>query len=45
MLRKLNSLFFYYRQRSIDNLILDLQISSEKIERGAEFNFLGLTVD
>ena len=25
--------------------VLELQISSEKIERGAEFNFLGSTVD
>ena len=38
-------MIFHYRQRYIDSLILDLQISSEKIERVAEFNFLGLTVD
>ena len=43
--KKTKFMIFHYRQRNIDNLILDLQISSEKIERVAEFNFLGLTVD
>ena len=38
-------MIFHYRQRYIDKLILDLQISSEKIESVAEFNFLGLPVD
>ena len=43
--KKTKFMIFHYRQRNIDNLILNLQISSEKIERVAEFNFLGLTVD
>ena len=43
--KKTKFMIFHYRQRNIDNLILDLQNSSEKIERVAEFNFLGLTVD
>ena len=43
--KKTKFMIFHYRQRNIDNLILDLQISSEKIELVAEFNFLGLTVD
>ena len=43
--KKTKFMIFHYRQRNIDNLILDLQISSEKIEHVAEFNFLGLTVD
>ena len=43
--KKSEFMIFHYRQRNIDNLILDLQISSEKIERVAEFNFLGKTVD
>ena len=43
--KKTKFTIFHYRQRNIDILILDLQISSEKIERVAEFNFLGLTVD
>ena len=43
--KKTKFMIFHYRQRNIDNLILDLQISSEKLERVAEFNFLGLTVD
>ena len=43
--KKTKFMIFHYRQRNIDNLILDLQIRSEKIERVAEFNFLGLTVD
>ena len=38
-------MIFHYRQRNIDNLIVHLQFSSEKIERVAEFNYLGLTVD
>ena len=43
--KKTKFMIFHYRQRNIDNLILDLQISFEKIERVAEFDFLGLTVD
>ena len=43
--KKTKFMIFHYRQRNIDNLILDLQISSEKKERVAEFNFLGITVD
>ena len=43
--KKTKFMIFHYRQRNIDNLILDLQIRSEKKERVAEFNFLGLTVD
>ena len=38
-------MIFHYRQRNIDDLILDLQINSETIERVTEFNFLGLTLD
>ena len=38
-------MIFHYRQRNIDDLIIDLQINSETIERVTEFNFLGLTLD
>ena len=43
--KKTTFMIFHYRQQNIDNLILDLQIISKNIERVAEFNFLGLTVD
>ena len=38
-------MIFHYRQRNIDDLILDLQINYETIERVTEFNFLWLTLD
>ena len=37
-------MIFHYRQRNIDKLISNLLLNSDKIERVAEFNFLGLTV-
>ena len=43
--KKTKFIIFHYRQRNIDDLILDLQINSETIERVTEFNFLGLTLD
>ena len=43
--KKTKFMIFHYRQRNIDDLILDLQINSETIERVTEFNFLGLTLD
>ena len=42
--KKTKFMIFHYRQRNID-LILDLQINSETIERITEFDFLGLTLD
>ena len=43
--KKTKFMIFHYRQRNIDDLILDLQINSETIERVTGFNFLGLTLD
>ena len=43
--KKTKFMIFHYRQRKIDNLIPNLKINSEPIERVAEFNFLGLTID
>ena len=43
--KKTKFTIFYYRQRKIDNLIPNLKINSEPIERVTEFNFLGLTID
>ena len=36
--RKTKFMIFHYRLRNIDDLILDLQINSETIERVTEFN-------
>ena len=44
-IKKTTFVIFHYHQKYIDNLILNLQISSEKIDRVAEFNFPRLTVD
>ena len=33
-------MIFHYRLRNIDDLILDLQINSETIERVTEFNLI-----
>ena len=38
-------MIFFYRQRKIDNLIPNLKINSEPIERVTELNFFGLTID
>ena len=38
-------MLFHYRQRSISNIIPNIVIGSEPIERVAEFNFLGWTID
>ena len=43
--KKTKFMIFHYRQRQIDNLILNLKINSEPIERVTEFNFFGLTID
>ena len=43
--KKTKFMIFHYRQRKIDNLIPNLKINSEPIERVTEFNFLGLTID
>ena len=38
-------MLFHYRQRNISNIIPNIAIGSEPIERVAEFKFLGLTID
>ena len=38
-------MLFHYRQRNVSNIIPNIVIGSEPIERVAEFNFLGLTID
>ena len=38
-------MLFHYRQRNISNIIPNIAIGSEPMERVAEFNFLGLTID
>ena len=43
--KKTKFMIFHYRQRKIDNLIPNLKIYSEPIERVTEFNFRGLTID
>ena len=43
--KKTKYMLFHYRQRNISNIIPSIAISSEPIERVAEFNFLGLTID
>ena len=43
--KKTKFMIFHYRQRKKDNLIPNLKINSEPIERVTEFNFLGLTID
>ena len=43
--KKTKFMIFHYRQRKIDNLIPNLKINSEPIERVTEFNCLGLTID
>ena len=42
---KTRFMLFYYPQRKVDNLSLDLKINSTAIERVSEFNLLGLTLD
>ena len=43
--KKTKCMIFHYRQRKMDNLIPNLKINSEPIERVTEFNFLGFTID
>ena len=38
-------MLFHYRQCNINNIIPNIAIGSEPIEKVAEFNFLGLTID
>ena len=38
-------MIFNYRQRKINNVIPNLKIKSEPIERVMEFNFLSPTID
>ena len=43
--KKTKYMLFHYRQRNVSNIIPNIVIGSEPIERVAEFNFLGLTID
>ena len=38
-------MIFHHKQRNIENLIPQLKLNEQVIERVSEFNFLGLTID
>ena len=38
-------MIFHNHQRHIDDLIADVRLNNQVIERVSEFNFLGLTID
>ena len=42
---KTKYMIFHYHQRNIDDLIPDIRLNNQAIERVSEFNFLGLTID
>ena len=43
--KKTKYMIFQYPQRKIENMILDLRLNSEPIERVTDLNFLGLSID
>ena len=43
--RKTKFIIFHHKQRNIDNLIPQLNLKEQIIERVADFNFLGLTIN
>ena len=45
MLRKQKFMIFHHKQRNIENLIPQLNLNEQIIERVTDFNFLGLTID
>ena len=42
---KTKFMIFHHHQRNIEQIVPDIKINSEKIEKVNEFNFLGLTID
>ena len=42
---KTKYMIFHNHQRNIDDLIPDIRLNNQAIERVSEFNFLGLTID
>ena len=43
--KKTKSIIFHRKQRNIENLILQLNLNEQIIERVTDFDFLGLTID
>ena len=43
--KKTKFMIFHHKQQNIENLIPQLTLNEQMIERVIEFNFLGLTID